>query len=69
VVDSRGTAPRRNREIHARIVQHPFRVIRLRHRGLRGKQRRVEADRMIEIIDRDMDMKPLHRSSPVCAAL
>jgi len=24
---------------------------------------------MIEIIDRDMDMKSLHRSSPVCAAL
>ena len=42
-------AARRDRKIHARIVEHPFRVIRLDDRRLRGEQRRIEPDGVADL--------------------
>ena len=56
-----GFAPaRRDREIHARIFQHPLGVIGFHDHRLRGKQRRVEADGMADILDGNVDMEALH---------
>ena len=56
-----GFAPaRRDREIHARVVEHPFGIVVLAHRRFGGEQGGVEADRLIEIVDRDMDMQAFH---------
>jgi hypothetical protein len=40
----------------AGVVEHPLRVVRLHDRGLRGEQRRVETDRVAEIVDRDVNV-------------
>ena len=48
---------RRDGEIHARIVEHPFGIVRLDHGRLGREQRRIEADRALQIIDGDVDMQ------------
>src|SRR5215469_4960071 len=60
MIEARLFAARRNREIHARVVQHPFRIVGLDHAGLRGEERRIEADRLLEVGDADMNMHALH---------
>jgi hypothetical protein len=60
MIEPRPFAARRDREIHARVIQHPFRIIGLDHAGLRGEQRRIEADRLFEVFDADMNVYALH---------
>ena len=47
-------------EVDAGIFQHPLRIVGFDHRRLRREQRRVEADRMRDIVDGDVDMEALH---------
>ena len=56
----RTVAARRDGEVHARIVEHPFRVVRFALGRLRAEQRRIEADRFIEIGNADVDMETFH---------
>src|SRR6516162_79969 len=49
MIEARLLAAGRDREIHARIVEHPFCIVRLDHAGLRGEERRIEADRILEV--------------------
>src|SRR5262245_11777051 len=60
MIEPRLLAPRRDREIHARIVQHPFRIISLDHDRLHREQRRIKSDRIREVFDADMNMYALH---------
>ena len=60
MVEARPLAARRDREIDARIVEHPFGVVRLHHGGLRGEQRGIEADGPVEVLDTDVNMHALH---------
>src|SRR4029078_12141052 len=53
-----------NREIDARIVEHPFRIIFLDDRRLLTEHTRIKADVGSEIIDGDMDMKAFHVLAP-----
>src|SRR5258708_29942441 len=57
---------RRDREIHAGGVQHPFRIIDLDHAGLVGEKRRIEADRLFEVFDADMNVYALHGMYSLC---
>jgi hypothetical protein len=56
-------ATRRNRKVHAGIVQHPFRVVRLDARRFRGEQLRIERDTGCKIVTMDVDLKPLDGGS------
>ena len=47
-------------EIHARIVEHPLRVIFFHHRRLDAEHGRVEFHRLGNFLDRDVDMHPFH---------
>src|SRR6185437_10529440 len=49
-----------DREVDARIIEHPFRIVMLHDGGLRGKERRIKTDRTGKIVDSDMDMHTLH---------
>src|SRR5882672_12438704 len=60
MVEAGFSAPRRDREIHAWIIKHPFGVIRLDHGGLGSEQRRVEANGLRKVIDGDMNVQTLH---------
>src|SRR5262249_50096232 len=60
MIRPRPLAARRDRKIHARIIEHPFGIVRLHHRGLGGEQRRIESDRILEIFDSDMNMHAFH---------
>src|SRR5262245_21490990 len=61
-------AARRDGEIHAWIIEHPFCVVGLHHRRLGRKKGGVETDRLREIIDGDVHVHALHgRSSGVPA--
>src|SRR5215470_4766614 len=60
MIEARLLPARRNREIHPWVIQHPFRIVGLDHAGLRGEERRVEADRLLEVGDADMNMYALH---------
>ena len=56
-----GSTPRSEiAEVDARIVEHPFGVVGLADGGLRRKQRGVEFDGLVEVLDRDMDVEALH---------
>src|SRR5258708_31190117 len=50
----------RDREVHARIIEHPLGIIRFDDGRLGGEQRRVEADGLRDVVDGDMNMKALH---------
>src|SRR5260370_33595687 len=54
-----------NGEIYARIVEHPFGVVRFHYRWLRGKQRGVKTDRIRNVLDRDVDMHAFHDDTPL----
>ena len=45
------TPARRDCEINPRVFQHPFGIIRLYDRGLRGEQRGIEPNRMLKVLD------------------
>jgi len=62
VIETGDPAARRNRKIDARIVQHPFGVIRFDNGRFGREQRRVEADARPQIVNRDMDMHAFHGS-------
>jgi hypothetical protein len=47
-------------EIDARVIQHPFRIIRLHHRRSRTEKMIVESDALVQIIDGNMDMHAFH---------
>ena len=51
VVEARLSAAGRDGEIDARIIEHPFGVVRLHHGGRRGEQRRIESDRIRDVFD------------------
>ncbi len=57
-------AARGDREIHARIVEHPLGIVALDHSGLRIEQRRIEADRALEVINGDVHVHALHGRAP-----
>src|SRR5262245_9818460 len=60
MVEPRPFAARRDREIHARVIKHPFRIVSLHHGRLRREQRRIKLDRIREVFDADMNMYALH---------
>src|SRR5689334_12485034 len=60
MVDAALPTARRDGEVDARIVEHPFGVVVLVYRGLGGEQRRIKPDAGGEIGHRDMDMKSFH---------
>src|SRR5260370_1184712 len=60
MVDSRRTAALRDREVDARIVEHPFGVIVLANSGLGAEQRRVETNAVGQIGHCDVNVKALH---------
>src|SRR4029453_4723591 len=49
-----------NGEVDARIVEHPLGIIGLGHRRLGAEQGRIESDRLIEVLNPDMDVHALH---------
>ena len=49
-----------NREVDARILQHPFCVILLHDAGLFAKHRRIECNALAQIVHCDMYMKAFH---------
>src|SRR3546814_420153 len=55
-----GVIAGRNCEVDPRILEHPLRIVLLHHGRLRTEQGGVEADRLIEVLDSDMDMQALH---------
>ena len=64
MIEARLFAAGRNREIHARVVQHPFRIVSLDNGGLRGEERRIKADRLLEVSDDDVHMHAFHDATP-----
>src|SRR5262249_1144812 len=50
----------RDGEIHARIVEHPLGVVALDHGRRAGEQRRIEADRPMQVLDGDVHVHALH---------
>src|SRR5262249_790523 len=53
-------AARGDGEIDARIIEHPFGVIRFHHGWLRCEQRGIEADGSLKIFNTHMDMYSFH---------
>ena len=53
------TAPA-DREVDARILEHPFRVVRLEDSRLGCEKRAVETDGLREIFDADVDVESFH---------
>ena len=49
-----------DREVEARILDHPFRVVGLANRGFGAEQRRVEADAGVEVGDTDVHVEAFH---------
>ena len=50
----------RYREIHARIVEHPLRVVGFQHGRLGREEGSVESHARVEIRDGEVDMESLH---------
>jgi len=60
-----GLAPaRRDREVYARVFQHPFRIVAFDDGRLDREQRRIETDRLFEITHMQVNMQPAHWNSP-----
>jgi hypothetical protein len=55
-----GVIARRDGEVDPRIVEHPLGVIVFQHRRLGREQRGIEPDRLVEILDPDVDVQALH---------
>src|SRR6202035_1418588 len=67
VIEASRATPRRDREVDARVIEHPLRIVGLEHGRLDREQGRVEADRLLEVIHGDVHVKPLHWRLPwVC---
>ena len=62
MVDAGAGAAAADREIHARIVQHPLGVVGLADAGHAAEQRAVEGKGLVEIIDADMDVQAFHEA-------
>src|SRR5690606_36351671 len=63
MVQADTAATRRDREVHAGVVEHPLRIVVLLYRRLRAEQGRVEADRVGEVADGNMYVQALHGCS------
>src|SRR5713226_9745826 len=69
MVDADGVAALRNREVDARVIEHPLGVVGLPDRRLRGEQCGVEADTFGNISYGHIHVKSLHaRFLLSCAA-
>src|SRR5882724_3079069 len=51
MIDAHAGAPGRDGEVDARILEHPFCVVRLGHGRVGPEQRRIEANALLEIAD------------------
>jgi hypothetical protein len=60
MVQPRRVAELRDREVHTRVLEHPFRVVVVAHGRLRAEQRAVERDRLLQIFDGQVDVKAFH---------
>jgi len=60
MVDARLVAARRDREIDARILDHPLRVVAFFDGRRRAENRRVETNALRQIVDRNVDVKAFH---------
>ena len=58
-------AARGDGEIDARVVEHPFGIVRLGNGRLCRKKGAVKADRLREIIDGDVNVQALHGAGRV----
>jgi hypothetical protein len=63
VIEAGLPSARRDREIDPRVFQHPFGVVRLYDRGLRGEQRGIEPNRMLKVLDGHVNVQTLHHKS------
>jgi hypothetical protein len=50
-----------DREINPWILKHPLRVIALDHRRLGGKEGRIEANRLSQILNGHVHVQAFHR--------
>src|SRR5260221_2115852 len=60
VIDAGGATAGGDRQVHARIVEHPLGVVALHDARRRAEQGFVEAYRPVEIVDADMQMQAFH---------
>src|SRR5216684_4417403 len=65
MIEARPFAARRDREIDARIIEHPFGIVGLHHGRRRVEQGRVEFDRIRDVLDRDVNVHALHGDTPL----
>jgi hypothetical protein len=65
MIHAGGSGAPANREIHPRVLKHPFGVVILSDRGLGVEKFSVEADRGWNVFDADMNMESFH-NSPMC---
>src|SRR5215472_15113526 len=65
MIQARVFTPSRNGEVNARIIEHPFGIVRLQHRGLHSKERGIEPDSSVEVIDTDVNMHAFHGRTPL----
>ena len=63
MIETRLAAARRDGKIHPRVVEHPLGVIRLDDGGLCVEQRRVEADRLLQVLDGHVNMHAFHEGT------
>src|SRR5262249_22114455 len=61
MIESGRTPARGDREIDARVVEHPLGVVALDDGRRAREQRRIEADRSLQVVDGNVHMHPLHR--------
>src|SRR6185312_1870372 len=64
MVDARRAAGAGDREVDARVFQHPLGVVVLDHAGLRGEQLGVEADAAGEVGDVEVHVEAVHGLAP-----
>src|SRR3984893_7502613 len=57
VIDTDRLAMGRDCEVHSRVLEHPFGVIGLPDARPCGKQRRIELDGFVEVVDADVHVK------------
>lgn len=50
----------RDGKVHARVFEHPLRIVRLGDRRLGAKERALELDRVVEVLDPDVNVQALH---------
>src|SRR5665213_3023958 len=60
VIETRLATTCRDCEVHARIVEHPLRVIAFHNRWFRGEQGGIEPDGLCQIAHGDVQVQPFH---------